>query len=500
MSRYPSLISGPLGRSLRHTIRAGRAVGVPVVDRLVTGPDHRAEWRPARVHVVTSPVAQVLTANALLALDVVPSLSADPASIASFVATTDALVVNLGMLDSAREAAIGRGVAAARKQGRPWLLDPVKIEHDPARLALATALLLEQPAVVKANRAEIAALAGDGSADAAGRLARQHRCVVAVTGAADLVTDGRRVLHVGGGHLHLTRITAAGCAAGAVIGAFLGAGAAAFDAAALGLACFAAAGATAGRRAGGPGSFAVELLDALAALEAADLAAFAEISTDRVVDLRLYGVLDPARCHDRPLPELARAAAKGGITMLQLRDKSTDTRRLVAEAMAVREALRDVSVPLVVDDRVDVALAAEAEGAHVGRTDLAPRTARTLLGETAILGVTLHHGHEADEVPPGIADYAGLGPVFPTRSKDPGDPPLSPDGLRRLIGEVRRRHPDLPVCGIAGIDHTNAAAVIGAGADGVAVISDIFMAEDVEAAARRLRGVVDAALAQRSAR
>jgi thiamine-phosphate pyrophosphorylase len=127
---------------------------------------------------------------------------------------------------------------------------------------------------------------------------------------------------------------------------------------------------------------------------------------------------------------------------------------------------------------------------------MTPDDARRLLGPAAILGVTIHHAREAEALTPGIADYAGCGPVYATASKDPGDPPLGPDGLARLL---RQLLPGLPACGIAGIDHRNAAAVIEAGAAGVAVISDIFMAEDVEAATRRLRRAVDTALAAKGA-
>ena len=208
-------------------------------------------------------------------------------------------------------------------------------------------------------------------------------------------------------------------------------------------------------------------------------------------------MLDPARCGGRLLPGLAAAAARGGATLVQYRDKGSDTRRLVANARAILDVLRPHGVPLLVNDRVDVALAAGADGAHVGQTDMAPEDARRLLGPDAILGVTIHHAAEGDGLAPGVSDYAGCGPVYATASKDPGDPPLGPEGLARLLHELRARLPGLPACGIAGIDHANAPAVIAAGADGVAVISDIFMAEDVEAAARRLRAAVDAALAGR---
>lgn len=214
-------------------------------------------------------------------------------------------------------------------------------------------------------------------------------------------------------------------------------------------------------------------------------------------DLRVYAVLDPARCRGRPLPGLAAATARSGATLIQYRDKASGTREFVANARAILDALRPFGVPLLVNDRVDVALAAGAAGAHVGRTDMAPVDARRLLGPDAILGVTVHHPHEAEKLAPSLATYAGCGPVFATASKDPGDPPLRPEGLSRLLQHVRAVHPGLPACGIAGIDHDNAPAVVAAGADGVAVISDIFMAEDVEAATRRLRAAVDAALAAR---
>ncbi len=213
--------------------------------------------------------------------------------------------------------------------------------------------------------------------------------------------------------------------------------------------------------------------------------------------LALYAVLDPARCRGRDPLELAGLAAKGGVGLVQLRDKTAGTRDLVAMARGLMAVLEPFQVPLVVNDRVDVALASGAAGVHLGLDDMDPVDARRLVGPDVVLGITVHREAEARAVPAGVADYAGLGPVFATSSKDPGDPPLGPEGLGRLIGEVRAHHARLPVCGIAGIDHTNAASVIASGADGVAVISDIFMADDVEAAAARLRRIVDAGLGER---
>ena len=212
------------------------------------------------------------------------------------------------------------------------------------------------------------------------------------------------------------------------------------------------------------------------------------------VDLRVYAVLDPDRCRGRLLGELAEAAARGGATLLQYRDKSGSTRRQIEAAREIGQALAPWSVPLLINDRVDVALAAGCAGVHLGAEDMSDADARRLLGPEAIIGCTVKSAAEAGAVAGGIVDYASVGGVFATASKDNPEPPTGLDGLRGLIDRL----PRLPVCAIAGIGHANAAEVIAAGADGVAVISDIFMADDVAAATRRLRDIVDAALARRS--
>lgn len=212
----------------------------------------------------------------------------------------------------------------------------------------------------------------------------------------------------------------------------------------------------------------------------------------REPDLRVYGVFDPERCggHD-PIGQL-RAALAGGVTLVQLRAKSLSTREFVTLAWAALEVCSEADVPLLINDRVDVALAVGAAGVHLGQSDLSVVDARRLLGEEAMIGVTVHHGHEARLVDQRLADYAGVGPVYATSSKDPGDPPIGPAGLRLLRLEMG----NFPICGIAGIDFSNAGPVIEAGADGVAVISDLFMGADPEASARRLRRIVDEALSR----
>jgi thiamine-phosphate pyrophosphorylase len=217
------------------------------------------------------------------------------------------------------------------------------------------------------------------------------------------------------------------------------------------------------------------------------------------LDLTLYVLVDPAQAGGRSLGELAAAVAHGGATLVQLRNKTGSTREFIEQARAIRQALAGIRVPLLVNDRVDVALAAGADGVHLGRDDLEARMARRLLGPRAIIGSTVRSAADVAALAPGAIDYVCIGGVFATKSKDNPDPPIGLDGLARLGRLVRERAPGIPVGAIAGIDERNAGEVVRAGADGVAVVSAVIAASDPEAAARRLRGIVDAAKRQREA-
>jgi thiamine-phosphate pyrophosphorylase len=209
------------------------------------------------------------------------------------------------------------------------------------------------------------------------------------------------------------------------------------------------------------------------------------------LDLSLYVLVDPARAGGRSLAEVAAAAVRGGATLVQLRDKTGETRALVAEANAIKRALVNSGVPLLINDRVDVALAAGADGVHLGRDDLDLRTARRLLGPRAIIGASAKSRADIEAIPFGAIDYVCIGGVFATLSKDNPDPPIGVNGFKELAALVRERAPGLPVGAIAGIDATNAGVIMRAGADGIAVISAVVAAADPERAARELREIVD---------
>ena len=138
-----------------------------------------------------------------------------------------------------------------------------------------------------------------------------------------------------------------------------------------------------------------------------------------------------------------------------------------------------------------MALAAGADGVHVGQDDMPAEEARRLLGPDALIGLSIKTVEEASTAPLDLVDYVGVGGVYATTSKDNPEPPIGAEGLRTLVAAIRARAPAMPIAAIAGIDESNAAEVIGAGADGIAVIAALARAQDPAAAARRLRAIVD---------
>ncbi len=355
----------------------------------------------------------------------------------------------------------------------------------------------KRPQAVRLNAAEFAALAGappDG--EALRRYARDHACIVALTGATDEVTDGARFVRIANGDPMMGRVTAMGCAGAALVAAALAVETDALAAVAAALLLFAVAGEVAAARARGPGSLAVEIVDALYGLDRGHLAKTGE-GDMTAVDVRLNAIVDPERSGGHDLADLARALAEGGATLIQLRDKRSDTGVMLERARAIKAALEPLGVPLVINDRVDVALAMGADGVHVGQTDMPVEIARRLLGRDAIIGLSIKSVALAEAAPIELLDYVGVGGVYATTSKDNPNPPIGLDGLARIAEVFRRRAPKFPLCAIAGIDAGNAAPAIKAGAHGVAVISALSLAGDPAVAARELRAVVDAALAQR---
>lgn len=202
------------------------------------------------------------------------------------------------------------------------------------------------------------------------------------------------------------------------------------------------------------------------------------------LDLRLYLITDPDLAGERSLLDVVDEASANGVGLVQLRDKDAEARDLLALAQALKMLLAPKGVPLVVNDRVDVAAAAGV-GCHIGQSDLPPAAAREILGQDAIIGLSLDQVEQTEAADPACLDYVAHGPFAATGTKADAGKPVGVEGVERV-----RALTSLPLVAIGGIDATNAADAIRAGADGVAVVSAIMAACDPGAAARVLNDVV----------
>lgn len=190
----------------------------------------------------------------------------------------------------------------------------------------------------------------------------------------------------------------------------------------------------------------------------------------------LYVITEPAL---RDPIESAQAVLTAGVRLLQLRDKTSTTRELVRIGHALHTLTRQYGAQLIVNDRLDVALAIEADGVHLGQDDLPVELARRIAGDRLIIGVSAETVEEAHQAEAAGADYLGVGPMFATHTKPDAGTPVGPERLRAIKQAVR-----IPVFGIGGITPENALAVLHAGADGICVISAIVGAPDPAMAAR----------------
>ena len=203
------------------------------------------------------------------------------------------------------------------------------------------------------------------------------------------------------------------------------------------------------------------------------------------IDYSLYLVTDSELASGRSLRQIVAAAIHGGVTMVQYREKNASTRRMIEQALELRQLCCSYNVPFIVNDRLDVALAVDADGLHIGQDDMAAALARRLIGPGKILGVSVENAAQAQAALADGADYVGASPIFATPTKPDAPAPMGIQGLQELAQGCK-----LPIVAIGGLNASNAAAVLRAGAAGLAVISAIVSADDAERAARQLRQIM----------
>ena len=206
------------------------------------------------------------------------------------------------------------------------------------------------------------------------------------------------------------------------------------------------------------------------------------------IDYSLYLVTDRGLARGRSTLEIVKAAVQGGVTCIQLREKECSTLEFIEQALVIKDFLKSRQVPLIINDRVDVALAIEADGVHLGQTDMPLDIAKKIIGDSMIIGISAESLEDAVEGEKGGADYLGVSPIYATPTKTDTALPLGLEGLRAIRKAVR-----LPLVGIGGLNRDNSAAVIQNGGDGVAVVSAIVAADDPAQAAADLQQVIDEA-------
>lgn len=202
-------------------------------------------------------------------------------------------------------------------------------------------------------------------------------------------------------------------------------------------------------------------------------------------DLRLYAVTDRSWLGEESLCSQVEKALRGGVSFVQLREKQLDDERFLAEARELKALCARFGVPFVINDRVDIALAVDADGVHVGQEDMAVKEARRLLGPGKIVGATCKSVEQALRAVEEGADYIGSGAMFPSTAK-PEAQGISFDELRAICAASR-----IPVVAIGGITEANLPSLAGTGIAGAALVSAIFAQKDIEAAARRLRALTE---------
>lgn len=494
---------------------------------------HLAQFHAKRplVHCMTNDVVQNFTANVLLASGAIPAMVIAKEEAAEFVSISNALLINVGTITEEFMQAMTIAVKTAHQKGIPWVLDPVAIGPVlPFRTVFCDELLAYKPTIIRGNPSEILAFAGekssakgpDGMDDplsalkTAQSLAKRLNTVVAMTGDIDYIIDGETTYSINVGSEKLTRVTGAGCSLSALVAGFVGAGIAPLEAATS--ACFMMA--YSGMKAdhlvtpmkqismtGGLGSFSVALLDELSKLSAnrlnaddlnkeaqngSNLSSRAKFNVD---DLRLYLVLEPTLCGGIDgMLTTTQQAVKAGVTMVQLRfEEKTDKGIWYDAALRLKALLKPYNVPLIINDEVDVAIAVDADGVHVGQSDLPPNVVRELLGEDKIVGLSAGNASEILAADQNVVDYLGVGPVFTTSTKLDARAMLGPEKLAELV-ELS----PLPLVGIGGIQTSNVESVMRAGVSGVSVVSAICGQQDVEAATRILRTAIDRVLEESS--
>lgn len=467
---------------------------------------------------ITNDVVRTFTANGLLAIGASPIMSECSEDLKDLIVYASALLINIGTLTPDKVSYYKEAIKLAKTHEVPVVLDPVGCHAGAYRLSVVLDLIKTGSiSLLRGNQSEIKAIydalspddtvnnstAGKGvdgaqvedSAVIAYRLARLINCPVVATGEEDYVSDGTRVFAVPHGHSIMTAVTGTGCLLGAVLAAFLEIYHPFKNSLSIGeflayaLAYYGQAGESAVMTSGiKPGSFSVAFMDALYTLDDAMLVSENRIRPIVVPDqLQVYFVCgtQDTGLNKKRLLEIVEDACRGGITCFQFREKGDGTlegQQKLELAQQLQQICAKYDVLFIVNDDVELAVAVNADGVHVGQDDMCLEDVRNIVGHK-VVGISIHSIEELHKTDVLYADCVGVGPMYTTSSKPDAQEPCGPE----RIAELQTQGLTLPCVGIGGITIDNAMAVLRAGACGVAVISAIAHAEKPHEAVRQFK-------------
>ena len=321
--------------------------------------------------------------------------------------------------------------------------------------------------------------------DAALKVARDHRCVCAVTGRIDIITDGRYIVKIYNESDLLSYITGTGCMITSLAASFLGGGASPLVSAVGGILAMSIAGEEAAIRENeennGIASYREDVMNNIYKFNQYSIRDLANIEVEKVeYKYPLYLVTDEKACKGKDFYESVEASIRGGAKIVQLREKNMDTRDFFKRALKLKEICHKHGVDFVINDRLDIAMAVDADGVHLGQSDMPIEKAKEILGHKKIIGISAKNMEEALEAQKYGADYIGVGAIFATDTKkDSGLIDL--ETLKDMTNQI-----NIPVLAIGGIGLGKLGYLKDTGIDGICVISDILGSDDPEKRTREL--------------
>lgn len=465
--------------------------------------------RKPLIHYITHPIVMTDCANAILAVGGSPIMAEHHAEVAAITAKAAALVVNLGNITDYRMQAMRLSAQVALAKGLPIVLDLTGLGVSALRRRFARDFIATfSPQLIKGNVSEMLALlafatqangvdTGDHHLSleqltALRDFCQAHDCVSLVTGEIDVIADAERFICLRNGSEKLTQVTGTGCLLSGLLGYFLSQvsvlePAEMIEATVKAVGLLTVASEVAEENATGLGSFKVALFDGLGNLTLEQVqekirrfeSQAAQLIVDfreenRIMtpsDLKLYLVTNRGTLTNQAFLTQIEQAILGGVTCVQLREKDATSQDFYYLALQVKALTDRYEIPFLINDRLDIALAVDASGVHLGQSDLPVTVAKQLLGPDKVIGISAKTVDQALAAQAGGADYLGVGAMFPTKTKV-----ITQETTRETLMAITETV-QLPVVAIGGISKVNCHQLVGTGIAGLAVVSAIMSSD-----------------------